>query len=370
MNNQSLTIKCPHCGKEISIQDALSHQIRKTISEETREQAKKEFLHKMEYLEEQNKEKEVKLDEALKNELEVRKERNRLNEEKNRFELEKQRQIDLEREKIRELTTKEILEDQHLKMAEKDKKIEGLHKEIMNLQQKAAQGSQQIQGEVLELDLEKELREAFPNDEIHEIKKGERGADIKQLVKTPKGTYCGLILWESKRQKTWKQEYIDKLKEDLREIKDGVPVIVTTVMPKDSNGLIFYKEGVWVCSFSYMTVLAELIRQRLIEVARQKFINKNQGTKAEGLYEYIMSYEFRQQVEAIVEAYDAMKIELIKEKKAFEAIWKNREEQMEKLMKGTARIVGSISGKVGSEFPQLKGLELLESGDKNVSYEG
>ena len=83
-----------------------------------------------------------------------------------------------------------------------------------------------------------------------------------------------------------------------------------------------FKGGVWICTFSFAIVLAELVRQRLIEVARQKFINQNQGTKAEELYAYIMGHEFRQQVEAIVESYDSMKNELIKEKRAFETIWK------------------------------------------------
>lgn len=359
-----MVIKCPHCGEEISIQDALSHQIRASISEEAKEQAKKELSQEIKYLEEQNKEKEEELEQTRKNELELRKEKNQLKEEKDKFELEKQRQIDIERDKIREQTTKELLEKQHFKELEKDKIINDLKKAMEDMQLKASQGSQQTQGEVQELDLENELRITFPTDAIEEIKKGERGADIRQTVKTAKGNICGVILWESKRTKTWKDEFVDKLKEDVRSEKANIPVIVTTIMPKESKTNIYFKEGVWICTFQFTKILAELIRQKLVEVARERFVSQQQGTKAEELYRYIMGHEFRQQVEAAIEVYVDMQNELNREKRAFEGIWKTREEQIQKVLKSTARMVSTISGKVGSEFPQLKGLDLLESGEK------
>jgi hypothetical protein len=365
MNDKQLTIRCPACGEQISIQDALSYEIKETISQEAKEKAKKDLANEMKYLQEQNEKKEQKLEEARKNELELRKERNQLTEEKKDFELKKQRQIDAEREKIREITARELLEKQRFKDAEKDKVINDLKKALEDAQLKVTQGSQQTQGEVQELDLEKELKESFPTDEIQEIKKGERGADIRHIVKTAKGNLCGIILWESKRTKSWKNEFVEKLKEDLRTTKANIPIIVTTVMPKETKNPMYFKDCVWICTYSFVIILAELVRQRLFEVAREKFIIQHQGTKAEELYTYIMGFEFRQQIEAIIESYVSMKSELTKERRAFETIWKNREEQMEKLVKSTARIVGSVSGKVGSEFPPVKGLELLESGEKN-----
>lgn len=362
MANQPLTLRCPSCGEMISVEKALSHEIKDTLSRDAKEKAKQELAGEITYLREQNEKKEEELEKARNNELKLRKERNELAEERNAFELEKQRQIDAEREKIREQTAKEILEKEHFRMAEKEKKILDLQKALEEAQQKITQGSQQTQGEVQELDLEKELQEAFPTDEVEEVKKGERGADIKQTVRTAKGSLCGVILWESKRTKVWKDEFIDKLKEDIRSANANIPIIVTTVMPKESSNEIFCKDGVWICTYPFVIVLAELIRQRLIEVAREKFIIKHQGTKAEDLYSYIMGHEFRNQVEAIVETYVSMKEELGRERRSFETIWKNREEQIEKMIKSTARIVGTISGKVGSEFPQLKGLDLLEGG--------
>ena len=197
---------------------------------------------------------------------------------------------------------------------------------------------------------------------IEEIKKGEKGADVRQIVKTQKGNLCGTILWESKRTKTWKDDFIIKLKEDLRSENANIPIIVTSVMPKTSNNDIDNISGVWICTYPFAMILAELVRQRLVEVAREKFVIKNQGTKADDLYSYIMGHEFRQQVEALVETYITMRSELDREQRAFETIWKRRDAQIEKMVKSTARIVGSIGGKAGSEFPQLKGLDLLDSG--------
>jgi len=362
MNDKNLKINCPHCGEEISIQDALSHQVKKTISEQAKEQAKRELSQEIKYLQEENEKKQQELEKTKQIELELRKEKNQLSEDKKNFELEKQRQLDQEREKIRQQTAKEILEQQHFKIAEKDKQIDDMKKQIEELRIKSEKGSQQLQGEVQELDLEKELKQLFPTDVIEEIKKGEKGADVRQIVKTQKGNLCGTILWESKRTKTWKDEFITKLKEDLRSENANIPIIVTTVMPKESKNEIDNIGGVWICTYPFAMILAELVRQRLVEVAREKFIIKNQGTKAEELYSYIMGHEFRQQIEALVETYITMKSELDKEQRAFETIWKRREAQIEKMIKSTARVVGSISGKAGSEFPQLKGLDLLDSG--------
>lgn len=362
MDNQNLIINCPHCGKKISVEEALGHKIKQDISSKAKEQAKKESAQEIKYLQEENEKKEKELEQTKKIELELRKEKNQLSEDKKNFELEKQRQIDAEREKIRQQTAKEILEQEHFKIAEKNKQIEEMKKQIDELKIKSEKGSQQLQGEVQELDLEIELKKLFPTDVIEEIKKGEKGADIRQIVKTQKGNICGTILWESKRTKAWKSDFIVKLKEDLRSENANIPIIVTTVMPKESINDIDNINGVWICTYPFAMILAELVRQKLVEVAREKFIIKNQGTKAEELYGYIMGHEFHQQIEAIIEVYIKSKNELIREKRAFESIWKDREEGMEKLIKSTARIAGTISGKTGSEFPQLKGLDLLESG--------
>ena len=67
------------------------------------------------------------------------------------------------------------------------------------MKRKAEQGSQQSQGEVLELEVL--LRGRFPTDLVEPVGKGELGADVIQQVSGSIGQAAGIILWESKRTK-------------------------------------------------------------------------------------------------------------------------------------------------------------------------
>lgn len=305
-------------------------------------------------------EKAKKLEEAQKQELDLRRDKNRLEEEKRTFELEKQRQIDAERERIREKTLSEFVQSQRLKDKEKDKMIEDLKKSLEDAQRRANQGSQQLQGEVQELDLEETLRTNFPTDLIEPVEKGIRGADVRQIVKTSRGNICGVILWESKRTKAWDKDWIRILKDNLRAEKANIPIIVSSILPDEAKDGMGFKDGVWICGYQLILPLADLIRQRLIEIAREKYISQNKGGKAEAVYEYVTSHEFIQQVEAIAEVYQDMLSQVLRERAAFEKIWKTREAQVEKLFKSTAGILGSLRGQIGSTLPQIKGLDLPE----------
>ncbi|MFC1710413.1 DUF2130 domain-containing protein, partial [Patescibacteria group bacterium] len=225
------------------------------------------------------------------------------------------------------------------------------------------QGSQQLQGEVLELDFEQLLKNNFKNDKIEPVEKGVKGADVRQTVKSPRGISCGVILWETKRTKAWSDSWIDKLKDDLRAEKANIPVIVSMVLPKDMDGELGFKDGVWISSFSLALPLAQLLRKNLLDVGYQKAVSAHRGEKADHLYEYITSHEFRQQVEAMIEVYVQMKGQVTKERVAYEKMWKQREKQVDRLFSSTANVVGAIQGEVGQTAFQIKGLELLEDGE-------
>lgn len=276
-------------------------------------------------------------------------------------ELEQQKKLLEEEKKIREEVIKSETEKANLKLLEVTKQLDDTKKALEEAQRKSSQTSQQLQGEVIELELEEFLRSSFPHDEIIAIGKGVHGADIRHIVKSPKGYVCGVILWESKRTKRWEDKWLDKLKDDLRNEKANIPVIVSSELPKEAKDGIGLKEGVWIASQPFVFALAELLRRNLLEVGYQKAVMANKSDKADLLYNYVVSHEFKQQVEAIVEMYIEMKQQIIKEKASFEKMWKVREEQVEKILRSTAHITGSIQGKVGAAMPQIKGLDLLES---------
>lgn len=346
------TIVCPHCKQEIELTEALTHQIEEKVLGDQQKKFGEEIA-----------ELKKKLIVAENAELEIRKQKNALDEEKRTFELTKQRQLDVEREKIRQKTAEEIMESQRLKDREKDKVIDDLKKSLEEAQRKATQRSQQLQGEVQELDLEQMLMREFPGDTIEPVGKGVLGADVRQIVRSPRGMDCGTILWESKRTKAWSDGWITKLKDDLRAGRAHIPAIVSEVLPDEVKNGLGLVGGVWVASHALALPLAQLLRARLLDAARQKIIAQNKQTKAEELYGYVTSHEFVQQVEAMIETYKEMEDQIIRERAAFEKSWKLREAQVRRLRSGVAGVIGSMQGIAGNALPPIKTLE-LNSGEE------
>jgi len=369
------TITCPHCSKPIELTSALVSHIQKNLEiqyaqkltlaqkkaeEKVREEVSKQTSIELTDLKKQLVEKDKKVNELLQMELGLREQTRKLEAKEKELALEVARKIDSERKKIEEETIRQVGEQQKLREMEKDKVINDLKKSLEEAQRKASQGSQQLQGEVQELDIEVKLRSVFIQDEIQPIGKGVRGADIRHIVKSNGGRVCGVILWESKRTKAWTNEWALKLKEDMRAEKANIPVIVTSVLPDGARNGIGLIDGVWVVSYQLFEVLAQLLRKNLIDIAYQKFVSSHKGEKAELLYEYVTGHAFRQQVEALVEVYQEMQTQVAKERAAFERSWKARETQLTRLLTSTAAIYGSMQGLVGSALPTVRGLELLE----------
>ena len=376
----SSKVVCPHCNKQVVVEDALRHQIEESIKAEAEktlekkvEKAKNEALEKyakeskeenertLQDLKDQLAEKDKKVEQFREDELKLLKEKRKLEEANKDIELSVARKVDEERKKIEEDASKRASEEYRLKEKENEKVIGDLKKALEEARRKAHQGSQQLQGEVLELDFEDTLKEEFTNDTIEPVEKGVKGADVRQIVKSPKGVVCGVILWENKRTKAWSDSWISKLKDDLRAEKANIPVIVSTVLPKEIQNGMGVKDGVWITNPQLAVMLATLLRKNLLDVGYQKAVDAHRGNKAEQLYAYITSHEFKQEIEAILETYNETKTQVTKERAAFERQWKLREKQAEKLLTTTARLVGGIQGEVGQAALPVKGLDLLEA---------
>lgn len=366
----SSSITCPHCHQDFAVEEALAKHLKEQIEKEYAsklEQVKKDAINTAK--DESNKEISILKEEmALKSkrlavaeeaEIQLRKQKLSLEEEKRSFEIEKQRTLDLEREKIRQQTMTEATDSWRLKEKEFEKKLSDMKLALDDAQRKATQSSQQLQGEVAELDLENSLKSEFPSDIIEPVGKGVKGADISQTVKTSMGNVCGTILIEIKRTKAWSHDWPKKLKEDLRSAKANVGVIVSTVLPDEAKTGLGLVDGVWVVNLNLFVSVIAMIRSKLIDVAREKFVSSNQASKSEKLYEYIVSHEFSQQLEAIAEVYQEMSLEINKERASMERIWKTREIQIRRLLTGTSNIVGGIRGS-GATMPSIKGVDLAE----------
>ena len=392
------TITCPFCSEEISLSDTLYKQIkestrkefevearkkesdlkarertleetiskrlaaeRQKLSEAAEKKAAERFSLKMKAMEDENTEKSKRLDEAEKAELELRKQAHEVEEKGKKMDLEIARRVDADREKIRNDALSIFSDEHRLNDAAKDKKISDILRLNEELKRKAEQGSMQTQGEVLELDLEDMLLQSFPIDTIKPVPKGIKGADVLHEVNSNLGHHCGTIAWELKRTKAFSEEWISKLKDDAREVKAEVAVLVTEALPKDITGFA-EREGVWVTSPALAPALAGLLRGALLDLAHVRSASEGKGEKMEMVYNYLSGPEFKHRIDAIVEAFSSMQVDLDKEKRAITKIWAKRQKQIDKITNSTVGLHGDLGGLIGATLPEIKALE-LESGE-------
>jgi hypothetical protein len=243
------------------------------------------------------------------------------------------------------------------KIAEKEETIAGMQRQIEELKKRAEQGSQQLQGEVQEIELESLLSSKFPADIITPVSKGISGGDILHGVLGASGQKCGTIIWESKRTKNWSDSWLTKLRNDQRASNADAAILVSEALPKglETFDLI---NGVWVAEFRCVIALATAIRQALIEVSATRKAEEGQKTKTEMVYRYLTGQKFRQRVSAIVERFTEMQDDLNRERRATMRLWAKREEQILGVIEATTGMYGDLQGIAGRSLPEIEGLEL------------
>jgi hypothetical protein len=287
----------------------------------------------------------------------------------------KERELDLTVEKkiqqgigeAREKAKNEASEEFKLKFAEKDKTITDLQVKLQDALRKSEQGSQQLQGEVQELEIEALLRAKFPLDSIEPVPKGEHGGDALQRVMGPLGQLCGTIIWESKRTKNWVDGWLPKLRDDQRAAKAEIAVLVSQALPKDVEAFDLV-DNVWVVHSRVIVPVAMMLRHSLLEVSSARLATEGQQTKMEMLYTYLTGPHFRQKIQAIIEAFKTMKEDLDKEKRVIMKQWDKRAMQIERVMQSTVGMYGDLQGIAGKSLPEIEELELkaLEEPKGNV----
>jgi hypothetical protein len=276
--------------------------------------------------------------------------------ERDEVQLEMQKQLAVEEEKIRMTERKKAEDEQRLKNMEKEKQLQDALKTNDELRRKLEQGSQQSQGEILELDLELQLKEQFPTDEITPVPKGIEGADICQKVKNKLGQTAGLILWETKRTKAWSNTWTAKLREEKRSMNASVAILVSEVMPNNIENFGLY-ENVWVCSSHYSIALVNVLRIGLFEIAVAKSATANKDDKLEALFTYLVSDGFRNRFESQVESIINLRSDLEAEQRSTIRLWKRREIQIKRLMGSVATMYGELQGVMGDALPTLPSLD-------------
>jgi hypothetical protein len=380
------SIDCPKCGHAIPVNEVLSHQIAERARAESNaqiaelqslladkdEQAKARLaaeIKKAEHVAEEKAKGSLAVeiqdlrnqlaeaakarDAAQTAELEARKRARELDERAKHLDLEAAQKIDAERNKIEDEAARRADEQYQLKLAEKEKQIQDAKKVNDELKRKLEQGSQQTQGEVLELQLEELLRNAFAMDQIEPVPKGYNGADIVQKVISKSGRVCGTILWESKRTKAFSEAWLQKLKDDQRKLTAEISVLVSEALPKDCSTFVYIND-IWVSNPQCAISLAAALRMQLMSLAVARAAADEAKQKSEILYEYVSSTQFRQRVEAIAEAFIGMQSGLQEDKRAVQKQWAKREKQIEQVISSTAGMYGELQALTGlSDIPAL-----------------
>ena len=376
---QDKVFRCPHCGKEIQVSEALTHEIEERVAESLKldhakdleevskkaervafEKLQKDFEIQIERLNKEKEEEAGRNNKLLKELGEMNDQIRILRRRDAERELEMKKKLCEDEEKIRREATNKEREIHTLEIAELRKKNEDMQKALEEAKAKGTQKSQQLQGEVLELDLEEKLRNSFIYDEISPIGKGVQGADILQTVRNQGGKVAGIILWETKRAK-WTPSWIPKLKEDGRKNDATITVLVCENLPNDIE---YFKviDGVLVSSTPYSVHLASILRRSLMQIAVAKSGALHKDEKLQMLYEYIQSDAFRNRFEAFADGVKAMEEDLLTERRSMERIWKKRETQLKRMQLNTSRMFGELQGVMENSLPDIKTLK-LDSGD-------
>jgi hypothetical protein len=412
MNQENVTIKCEKCGEPVNINNALTYQLEKQISQKYQEKLSKEKQNiqklknsieieqnnliaekeklkesinngineqlklekekletqiklklndenseKISFMEKELEEKSKKVKELYKSQAEIEKLKREKSELKDIAEAEAQQKFTKTLREEKEKIQKSEKVQSEFKINELQMKLDAQQKLTEEMQSKHDQGSMEMQGEIQEKAIEEWLSSHFPLDNIEEIKKGARGGDCIQKINTPTQQNCGIIYYESKRTKVFQPAWIDKFKNDMREKSASIGVIVTQTMPTDMKRM-GQQKGVWICSFEEFKGLSQVLRESVIQISGAILSQKGKGDKMELLYNFLASSEFRLQIEGIVDGFTQMKTDLDSEKRAMQKIWKKREKQLEKVITNTIDMHGSIKGIAGNAIQTIEQLEL------------
>jgi len=378
-NPSDPTITCPHCKTEVRLTESLAAPIVEATRAqyEAKLQAERGAIAKAEAekarlalkadIDEKAKDladlkgvladRDAKLVEAQKAQTEAIKKQRELDDARRELDLSVEKKVQESLAAARAQAKQEVETDLKLKMSEKEQTITAMQKQIEELKRRAEQGSQQLQGEVQELELEGLLKQSFPSDLFTPVPKGEFGGDVVHAVARGEGLVCGKILWESKRTKNWSDGWLVKLRDDQRAAKADLAVIVTQALPKGVE-TFGHVDGVWVTSTRTFLPLAVALRHTLLELSLARQAGEGQQTKMELVYHYLTGPRFRQRVTAIIEKFEEMQADLTKERAAMTKLWAKREMQIQSVLSATAGMYGDLQGIAGQAIETIEALDV------------
>ncbi len=333
-------------------QEKLELEIRKKTEEE--QKAKMDFYAK------QQTESEEKLKSLQSKELEVM-ELNKLlkEQETTTAHLLAKQKIELEiqlKEKFTEDLQKNAEQKYEFKLKELEQKLSQQTKLIDEQKRKMEQGSMEQQGEIQENMVKEKLSSLFPFDEITDVAKGKKGADIIQTIRNSNGTVCGQIIYESKNTKNWNNDWAEKLQGDVREQKADMGVLISQVLPKHIK-TIGKEKSIWICGYEEFEGVAAMLREAVVAVFESKQSQENKGDKMIQLYDYLNGNDFKQKWDAILIGFGNMKKSIDRQRIFYNTTLAEQEQIANSIIINANNFLGSIKGISGSSMDEMRMLE-------------
>lgn len=349
---------CPKCGHPLN--DYFKEKIEQELKEDFRKQKEQQFIEMSSKIE--KRELEIA---KLKNDNEKNKELLRAQVQQEFLEENNEKEIKFEKDKIKleseiyslkknkdsEITiaVNRALQDQESKLdaskkletTEKDNEIKRLNDLIKDLKEKSNQKSQQAQGEVGEILIEKTLKYEFPIDNIVEVPKGQNGADISHFVKDSAENDLGLIYIESKYAKKFSSNWVTKLKEDMKNAKADFGILVTSDVP--DNFRQYEEDDLFICGFHTYFLAVKFLRGRIIALARQNTLEANRSSERL-VYDYVTGKEFAQWMRSMIDFLKDQQDQLAIDRKQADKSFGTREAQIKKITESHMTLAGHFKG--------------------------
>ena len=356
-------ITCPNCDATFAADEAFQNHLK---SKEKELEKNLSFKIKAD-VEKQKKEefKEItsKLQESEKEKIAIAK---KIAEKEKDF---KSKEKELEKNLQKEISEK-LEKKFELNIQKKDKEAEISNRRqlqrIAEMEKQLKQKSMELQGEEQEELIEDYLTRKFPSDKVFPIKKGAKGGDCILTINSENKEPIGQIYFESKDQKAFKEEWVSKLLNDMKEKNIGYGVLITVALPKDfeKNDGYATRHGkrIIIIPMNYPLIhsLVSPLRSHLIQEANKKkdFDAPREMKRA---WKFITSDEFHLSIRNLAMHMVRIKKLIEKEKAFFEKNIANKENALLGMRDELSDLVTSFRKKVGEVLPE----NLLENKDED-----
>lgn len=201
-------------------------------------------------------------------------------------------------------------------------------------------------GEGAELDLFEALKSEFPDDRITRIAKGTPGADIKHVVLC-NGQECGTIIYDSKNHKAFRNDHVEKLREDQIAARAEHAILSTHKFPQGTRQL-HVQDGVLLANPARVLAVVTLIREHILQSHTLRLSSAERKAKTAKLYAFVTSERCRQLFSRI-DSHTEELLELqVKEKKSHESAWKKQGETICSIQRVGAELSTEIGRIIGT----------------------